>query len=112
MPAYLSALFLGFILLAPACARTTTTSRTWAAPPAGAAAAPSFVRHGHVEWIRETVRRTEGNPGAGAAAGALVGAAGGALIGAGQSKTDRVELGYEVFVRFDNGEAGLFHYPG
>jgi outer membrane lipoprotein SlyB len=64
-------------LLLSACATTTTTSTTWGGPYGG----DEWARYGHVESIRETVRRQEGNPAAGAVAGALVGGLLGSAIG-------------------------------
>jgi outer membrane lipoprotein SlyB len=59
-----------------ACVTTTTTTRTWSEPYAG-----DWARYGRVESIRETVRRHEGNPAAGAAAGAVLGGLLGSVIG-------------------------------
>lgn len=67
------------LLLAPAllsaCVAATTTTRTWGEPEGG------YVRAGRVESIRETVRRWQGDPAAGAAAGAVVGSLFGAALG-------------------------------
>lgn len=67
---------------------TTTTSSTWSEgfPADGA-------RYGHVESIRETVRRQEGNPAAGAAAGAVIGGLLGSALG-GRTYYDRWGNGY------------------
>ncbi len=121
----LLALLLVPVLLIPACFETATTSTTWAEPYA----VPEGELHGRVEWIRETVHRTEGNPAAGAAAGAVVGgllggmitgrgagalfgAAGGAMIGAGASLGRDEYRTYEVAVRFDDGAVRIFRYRG
>ena len=68
------------LLLAPAvllaCATATTTTRTLDD-------APVVVRAGRVESIRETVQRWQGNPAAGAAAGAVVGGLFGAALAGG-----------------------------
>jgi outer membrane lipoprotein SlyB len=66
-----------------ACATTTTSTRTWDDPGGN-----DWARVGHVESIRETVRRQEGNPGAGAVAGAFLGSIFGSAIG-GHTHYDR-----------------------
>jgi outer membrane lipoprotein SlyB len=116
---YLAAL-LGLAVLTPGCATTTTSTITRTVPEA---------REGHVEAIREIVRTTEGNPGAGAVAGAivggflgravtgsgtgsLIGALGGAAVGAGASQGHAEEHAYDVFVRFDDGDLRAFRYWG
>jgi outer membrane lipoprotein SlyB len=53
----------------------TVQSTTWGEPDAG------WRRQGRVEWIRETVTVTEGNPGGGAVAGAVVGGLLGSALG-------------------------------
>lgn len=70
-------------LLLTACVTATTTS-TWSDGYYGA----EGTRYGHVESIRETVRREEGNPAAGAAVGAVVGGLLGSAIG-GHTRYDR-----------------------
>lgn len=81
---------------------------------------------GRVESVREVVQRTEGRPGAGAAAGALIGgalfhgsapstlfgAAAGAATGAALSSGRSERRAYEVRVRLDDGSAGIFDYDG
>ena len=120
-------------LLLSACVTSTTTTRTWSQPRAG-----SWARNGHVEWIRETVYRNDGNPAGGAvagaalggflgsvlgarsdhgyfrpsAAGAVVGAATGAVVGAATSRGATEERCYEVTVRFDDGGVETFAYGG
>jgi outer membrane lipoprotein SlyB len=104
------------------CATTETTETTWTEPTA-----PGYwERAGHVESVREIVRRDVGNPGAGAVAGALiggflfggrgpgalVGAAGGAAVGAAASQGGRESRSYQVLVRFDDGNYGMFVYAG
>jgi outer membrane lipoprotein SlyB len=102
-------------LLLAGCATTTYQTTTWGEP----AYADGWVRYGHVESIRETVRTTQGDPGVGAFTGAVIGGllfggrnpvqtiagmVGGAAVGAaasqGQNAQDRL---YEVYVRFDDG---------
>ncbi len=123
-------------LLLAACATTTTT--TWSDSYPGSYAG-EWARYGRVESIRTTVRRQEGNPGAGAAAGAVfggllgsligghthygyfhpsaagavVGAVGGAMVGAAASQGSSEEVYYDVYVRFDDGalETFLFRDP-
>ena len=110
------------ILVSASCATTSTTSTMWTDPAAGG----TWARPGHVEWVREIVQRQQGNPAAGALAGALiggflfggrgpralVGAAGGAAIGASASQGSVETRSYEVFVRFDDGSTGMFVYAG
>ncbi len=69
-------------LLLAACVTTSTTS-TWSDGYSG-----EWARYGHVESIRETVRRQEGNPAAGAAAGAVIGGLLGSVMG-GHTHYDR-----------------------
>lgn len=71
-------------LLLTACVTATTTTSTWSDGYYEA----EGVRYGHVESIRETVRREEGNPAAGAAVGAVVGGVLGSLMG-GHTSYDR-----------------------
>ena len=108
--------------LAQACATTTTSSRTYTAQPPQ----PAWARPGYVESVREIVQRTEGNPAGGALAGALVGgllfggrhhaslfgAVAGAAMGASMSQGAAESRTYEVLVRFDDGNAGIFVYAG
>lgn len=108
-------------LLVTGCVTTTTTSRMWDAPPD---------RGGQVAWIRESVQRQEGNPGAGAAVGAIVGglfgnamsgghpggtlmgAVGGAAVGASASQGSAERHTYEVAVQFDDGAQQVFLFSG
>jgi len=75
----------------------------------------------------EIVQRTQGNPGAGAAAGALIGglpfgggrdpnavagAVGGAAVGAAASSGSSEQRTYQIVVRFDDGGFGEFVYAG
>lgn len=75
-----------------------------------------------VESVREIVRRSEGQPAAGALAGALIGgilfhghgpatlfgAATGAAIGAAASTGSSETRTFQVLVVFDDGERGMF----
>jgi outer membrane lipoprotein SlyB len=81
-PARLAALALLPALLS-ACMTTTTSTRTW-----GDSSGAGWERWGHVAQVRETVRRQEGNPGAGAVAGAIIGGVLGSAIG-GRTVYDR-----------------------
>jgi outer membrane lipoprotein SlyB len=81
-------------------------------------------RTGIVESVRQNVRRVEGNPAGGAAAGALIGgilfggrgprtlfgALAGAATGAALSQGSYETRAYEVTIRFDNGTRGVFMY--
>jgi outer membrane lipoprotein SlyB len=114
----------GIVSLSFACATTTTTTRTmWTEPVDGE------VRDGRVEWVKESVTRTKGDPGVGAVAGAIVGgalgrlitgrragaavgAATGAIIGATESQGSSESRRYDVLVRFDDGAAHVFSYWG
>jgi outer membrane lipoprotein SlyB len=111
---------LAFTVGAAGCVEESTYSRTWHAAPG-----PGWSRPGQVEWIREVVRREQGNPVGGALVGALIGgaiggrgpgaligAAGGAVIGAAASSGSREDVRYEVLVRFDDGGSQLFVYGG
>jgi outer membrane lipoprotein SlyB len=121
----LLALLLASVLMVPACFTTTETRTTWAE----SSTIPENERQGRVEWIRETVRQTQGDPAAGAATGAVVGgllggmltgrglgalfgAAGGAMIGAGASQGSGEYRTYDVAVRFDDGVVRIFGYRG
>jgi outer membrane lipoprotein SlyB len=111
--------------LGPACTATTTTSSVWT-DPAYPPPQPYWVRPGRVEFVREVVQRREGNPAGGALAGALiggflfggrgpralVGAAGGAAVGAAASQGGTERVSFEVHVRFDDGQYGMFVYDG
>jgi outer membrane lipoprotein SlyB len=116
---------LALVLLAgllPACYATTTSSTVWTDP--GAA---GYGRTGRVAQVQEIVQRTQGNPGAGAVAGALVGgllfgggrgpaavagAAGGAAVGAAASSGGSEQRTYQVMVQFEDGGFGEFVYGG
>jgi outer membrane lipoprotein SlyB len=111
---------LALSLPALGCATTTTTSTTWTAP-----AAAAYPREGRVESVQEIVQRTEGNPAAGALAGALIGgflfgrgparifgAGAGAAVGAAASSGAAESREYQVVVRFDDGTYGMFAYRG
>jgi outer membrane lipoprotein SlyB len=115
---------LGLLLVTSslACATTSTSSTTWVDPGPNV----NWARPGRVESVREIVQRVEGNPAGGALAGALiggflfggrgpaalVGAAGGAAIGASASQGASETRSYQVLVRFDDGEFGMFVYGG
>lgn len=105
-------------LAALGCATTSTTSTTWTE------LTPYQGRPGHVQSVREVVQRVQGDPVGGALAGALIGgilfhghgpstlfgAAAGAAVGAAASSGAAERRTYEVRVRFDNGEEGVFIY--
>ncbi|MGD1149428.1 MAG: glycine zipper domain-containing protein [Thermoanaerobaculaceae bacterium] len=114
----------GSVLLSQACVMTTTRT-VYSEAPVG----PQATRQGRVEWIRQTVTETQGNPAAGAAAGAvvggllgglitgrgfgaLVGATTGAAVGAQASQVQGQDVTYDVVVRFNNGETRIFRYRG
>jgi outer membrane lipoprotein SlyB len=120
---------LGALVLAAlsisACVESSTTTRSWGDPYAGA----DWVRYGRVEFIRETIHRQEGNPTGGAVAGAIiggvighslggrgagtiVGAAGGAMVGAEASRGSSERRFYEITVRYDDGGLQTFVYEG
>ena len=100
------------------CATTSTYSTEWIAPD------EYSPRTGTVESVRAVVRRVQGNPAGGAAAGALIGAvlfgghgprtlfgaAAGAATGAALSQGSYETRAFEVVVRFDNGTRGVFTY--
>jgi len=113
---------LAFALTVPAlgCATTTTSSTTWTEP-----ASTPYPREGRVESVQEIVQRTEGNPAAGALAGALIGgflfgrgparlfgAGAGAAVGAAASSGAAEARSYQVLVRFSDGTYGMFVYRG
>jgi outer membrane lipoprotein SlyB len=118
-------LALALPLVLSACVATTTTTRTWG-EPYGA----EWARYGHVESVRETVHRQQGDPAGGAIAGAIIGgilgnawsggrhggavagAIGGAMVGAASSQGQAEQRVYEVFVRFDDGALETFVYQG
>ncbi len=110
-------------LLASACVTTTTESRMWGDPNA-----QQWARYGHVESVRETIQRQQGDPAGGAIAGAVIGgllgnamsrgspggtfagAVGGAMVGGAASQGAAEQHLYEVFVRFDDGALERFVY--
>jgi outer membrane lipoprotein SlyB len=112
---------LALSILAAGCATTEVSSAAWTEP-----GSPGYwQRTGHVESVREIVRRDVGQPVAGALAGALiggflfggrgpaalVGAAGGAMVGASASQGTAESRTYQVLVRFDDdGTYGMFVY--
>jgi outer membrane lipoprotein SlyB len=119
------------VTLMSACATTDTTSTTWTDPNAPGYGAypppPGYVRGGQVQSVQEVVQRTQGQPAAGAVAGALIGsflfgghgpgsalagAAGGAAVGAAASSGSSETRTYHVVVRFDDGGYGTFVYAG
>lgn len=65
------------LALLSGCVTSRTTTRTWSDGYAG----EEWSRPGHVESVRETVQRDEGNPAGGAVAGALIGGLLGSTIG-------------------------------
>lgn len=108
-------------LLLGGCMHTQYRTQTWSADPYGT----EWARHGRVESIRETVRTQQGDPGAGAFAGAIIGGllfgghhpvqtmvgmAGGAMVGAAASQGGAEDRFYEVFVRFDDGAVERYVY--
>lgn len=112
-------------LLLSACVTTTTETRSWGEPYG-----QGWARYGHVESVRETVQRQQGDPGGGAVAGAIIGgllgnawsgghggatvagAIGGAMVGSAASQGQGEQRFYEVFVRFDDGAVERFVYQG
>ncbi|HVR02681.1 MAG TPA: hypothetical protein VMT47_11155 [Polyangia bacterium] len=123
-------LALVLVFAAPACATSETTSTTWTDPSAAPGSPYTYAapppRYGQVQSIQEVVRRVEGHPAAGAAAGAviggllfgghggqaLVGAAGGAAVGAAASQGSSESRTYQIVVRFDDGGYATFVYGG
>jgi outer membrane lipoprotein SlyB len=114
-------LMLLFTLGADGCVATTTTSTTWGPGPGQ----QPWERPGSVEWVREEVHRTQGDPAGGAIAGAIiggllggrgggavVGAIGGAIVGASASQGSSETRLYQVAVRFNDGGLQVFHYEG
>jgi outer membrane lipoprotein SlyB len=108
-------------LLLGGCVATTYRTQTWGADPYGS----TWARYGHVESIRETVRAQQGDPGAGAVAGAIIGGllfgghspaqalfgmGAGAMVGAAASSGAAEDRWYEVFVRFDDGALERYVY--
>jgi len=75
------------VVLSGCVTTRTTTSTTWGDPGA------EWSRPGHVESIRETVQRDEGNPAGGAVAGAVIGGLLGSAIG-GHTHYDRWGYGH------------------
>ena len=110
-------------LLLSACVTTTTESRMLGDPYG-----QQWARYGHVESVRETVQRQQGDPAGGAVAGAVIGgllgnawsrgspggtfagAVGGAMVGSAASQGAAEQRTYEVFVRFDDGALETFVY--
>ncbi len=111
-------------LLLGGCYATSYRSQTYGGDPY----AQQWARYGHVESVRETVQRQQGDPGGGAVAGAIIGgllgnamsgghggatvagAMGGAMVGAAASQGGAEQRLYEVFVRFDDGALETFVY--
>ena len=104
------------VLVAVAACTTTTTTRI--------PVSPSAPRGGTVDSIELVVQRTQGQPVAGAAAGALIGGflfrghgpgrlfgmAGGAALGAAASSGSSENRTFQVLVDFDDGERGMFMF--
>ncbi len=70
-------------VLLSGCVTTTRRTTSWGEPSYG-----EGPRYGHVERVTESVRREEGDPGAGAVAGALIGGLLGSAFG-GHTHFDR-----------------------
>ncbi|GEJ59366.1 hypothetical protein [Anaeromyxobacter diazotrophicus] len=75
-------------LLLSGCVTHRTTTRTW-----DDGYGQEWSRPGHVESVRETVQRDEGNPAGGAVAGALIGGLLGSALG-GHTSYDRWGTGH------------------
>jgi outer membrane lipoprotein SlyB len=112
-------------LLLGGCVTAATRSTTWGQESYGYGPGGNWARYGHVENVRETVHAYQGDPGAGAVAGAIIGsllfgghspggtmfgAVGGAMVGAAASSGHAEERVYEVFVRFDDGALENYVY--
>jgi outer membrane lipoprotein SlyB len=119
--ARLAALALLPALMLSGCVATTTRTQTWSSDPYG----QEWARYGRVESIRETVRSQQGDPGAGAVAGAIIGGllfgghnpaqtifgmGAGAMVGAAASSGSAEDRYYEIFVRFDDGAVERYVY--
>jgi outer membrane lipoprotein SlyB len=114
------------VLLLSSCATTSTTSRTWVAPPPPAPAPVAWSKPGRVESVQEIVQRVEAHPAGGALAGALIGgflfghhghaslfgAVAGAAVGAAASQHSRESRTYHLLVRFQDGSFGMFVFSG
>lgn len=123
LPSVFASVFCFSSLLGVGCATTSTTSTTWRAEPQPVV---SWARPGTIESVQEIVRRVEGDPARGALAGALIGGflfhrhgpatlfgmAGGAALGAAASQGSAESRTYQVLVRFDDGNYGMFVYGG
>ena len=118
---HLRVLALALAVPALGCGTTTTSSTTWTDPGAPV----PYPRGGRVESVQEIVHRTEGNPAAGALAGALIGgflfgrgparlfgAGAGAAVGAAASSGVSEARSYQVLVHFDDNTYGMFVYRG
>ena len=108
------------MMIAIATSAGCVATATVRPPPPGYDYSPT----GIVEAVRPVIRRVQGNPAGGAAAGALIGAvlfggrgartlfgaAAGAATGAALSSGSYETRDFEVVVRFDNGARGVFTY--
>lgn len=119
--ARLAALLVLPALLLGGCVTTQYRTTTWGNDQYGG----GWARYGRVESVRETVRTTQGDPGAGAVAGAIIGGllfggrhpvqtvvgmGAGAMVGAAASQGGAEDRLYEVFVRFDDGALERYVY--